>query len=883
MGCKNHPEAKIITMCVKWKIRDDELSTRLAPVIQGVVEFEEMMTNTCSVYGSRSRPHHSAKYVAKHFSLYASVYGDPELDLWKHRVDLTRMVKSPAKATGQSHIRRGDSLSVSSRSFGRSVDDVKDLHEVLPISKSELSESVSVLYKKLKEWDVEVVPPEPPNLDSNSPDPVYSDNASLDGSEKPVDEEGLQLEPLLVKQSESQQEECVVTESNTKDEYFDDKELLLQELELALNNVVDFKKDEFDSQEDSENVVYSKESGFGYEESENLEQESYTELKIRYKEKGKSLKLDYATETVADDFLNMLGIEHNPFGLSSESESNSLREWLLRKFEKDSLANGSLFNFNIDDDDEIGFNSDIPSTSMWDTIPEEVQNKTKASVLEDMETEALMREWGLNEKAFQHSPLGTSCGWGGPVEFSPEEPLELLPLGEGLGPFVQTSFQSSCRTCRNGFWHNGRIARPQRYDIRELDPEYVSLEDLAPLAMNKIESLLIEGLRIQSGMSDKDAPSNISPQSIGEISALEGKRVNFDGSLGLEGTGGLQLLDVKNSSAGHEDDDDGIMGLSVTLDEWMRLDSGEIDERDEMIQRTSKILAAHHASNLMRARRGKGSKKGGILGNNFTVALMVQLHDPLRNFKPVGTPMLALVQVERVFVPPKPKIYSSIYSLWNKPVEEESEIKVLHGELVINEVVEEFGCDYVDLPTDVEKLPRVAIEGKVHSNDLATLTRQARLSSGRTWNTLEMIPTVEVVLTNENLLLAEIVLEADVALTTSKNRMSGTSEGAHWKSKSKRRKPTDEEDLAVPWSCEEADPFTHRIRNFKSSPKTRMPNNVKTYDGTRVVTNIIKRKKSKQNRTKPSTEQKRVEKSKSTKNSTKSKSKSMMEPKQKKC
>ncbi|GKB25367.1 hypothetical protein Tco_0864768 [Tanacetum coccineum] len=61
---------------------------------------------------------------------------------------------------------------------------------------------------------------------------------------------------------------------------------------------------------------------------------------------------------------------------------------------------------------------------------------------------------------------------------------------------------------------------------------------------------------------------------------------------------------------------------------------------------------------------------------------------------------------------------------------------------------------------------------------------------------------------------------------------SGTSDGGHWKSKSKRHKPTYEEDLAVPWSCEEVDPFTPRIRNFKSSRKTRMPNNVKTYDET---------------------------------------------------
>ncbi|GKC25961.1 hypothetical protein Tco_1028111 [Tanacetum coccineum] len=69
---------------------------------------------------------------------------------------------------------------------------------------------------------------------------------------------------------------------------------------------------------------------------------------------------------------------------------------------------------------------------------------------------------------------------------------------------------------------------------------------------------------------------------------------------------------------------------------------------------------------------------------------------------------------------------------------------------------------------------------------------------------------------------------------------SGTSDGGHWKSNSKRRKPTIEEDLAVPWSCEEVDPFTPRIRNFKSSRKTRMPNNVKTYDETGDLEDHVK-------------------------------------------
>lgn len=194
----------------------------------------------------------------------------------------------------------------------------------------------------------------------------------------------------------------------------------------------------------------------------------------------------------------------------------------------------------------------------------------------------------------------------------------------------------------------------------EMSSEYVSLEDLAPLAMDKIEALSIEGLRIQSGMSDDEAPSNISPQSFGDISALEGRGAMNNMSLGLEGTGGLQLLDVKDSG----DDVDGLMGLSITLDEWMRLDSGVVDE-DVISDRTSKILAAHHARSAeMVSRDKKGGKRTGrrwgLLGNTFTVALMVQLRDPLRNYEPVGTPMLSLIQVERVFVPPKPKIYSTV-------------------------------------------------------------------------------------------------------------------------------------------------------------------------------------------------------------------------------
>ncbi|GKG45328.1 hypothetical protein Tco_0495406, partial [Tanacetum coccineum] len=41
---------------------------------------------------------------------------------------------------------------------------------------------------------------------------------------------------------------------------------------------------------------------------------------------------------------------------------------------------------------------------------------------------------------------------------------------------------------------------------------------------------------------------------------------------------------------------------------------------------------------------------------------------------------------------------------------------------------------------------------------------------------------------------------------------------------------TYEDDLSQPWTCEERNPFTTRIRHF-DFPRTRMPSHVKTYDG----------------------------------------------------
>ncbi|GJT75003.1 hypothetical protein Tco_1041728 [Tanacetum coccineum] len=68
-------------------------------------------------------------------------------------------------------------------------------------------------------------------------------------------------------------------------------------------------------------------------------------------------------------------------------------------------------------------------------------------------------------------------------------------------------------------------------------------------------------------------------------------------------------------------------------------------------------------------------------------------------------------------------------------------------------------------------LVRTVIRGRAHLIDLATLTRQAQLSPGRTGQALGIILIVEVALTDGTLLLAGIVLEVETSPVAFKNHM----------------------------------------------------------------------------------------------------------------
>ncbi|GJZ33283.1 reverse transcriptase domain-containing protein [Tanacetum coccineum] len=139
---------------------------------------------------------------------------------------------------------------------------------------------------------------------------------------------------------------------------------------------------------------------------------------------------------------------------------------------------------------------------------------------------------------------------------------------------------------------------------------------------------------------------------------------------------------------------------------------------------------------------------------------------------------------------------------------------------------------------DVRNVFSRANEGEVCMRDLVIPTRQVQQSPGRAGRTREIPPTVEVIIPEGNVPELKNTPGAPksrmVILTLRGPRPSIEIDLVTEidSEATKRRELVDEDDMAVPWTCEDVDPFTPRIRNFKSSRKTGMPNNVKTYEET---------------------------------------------------
>ncbi|KAL0407670.1 UNVERIFIED_CONTAM: protein PLASTID MOVEMENT IMPAIRED 1-RELATED 2 [Sesamum radiatum] len=158
--------------------------------------------------------------------------------------------------------------------------------------------------------------------------------------------------------------------------------------------------------------------------------ENYIQSKSVHKAEKltKSLSLDDIAESIENDFLNMLSIDLSQEDMVSGSGPDP-PGILLSGFEEDALAgentildadlmaeqedftSSSFRKETFADDFDLSFAMQAVETKQG-SVTQALRSKRNAKILENLETEALMNEMGLNEKAFQYSPHASSGGFG---------------------------------------------------------------------------------------------------------------------------------------------------------------------------------------------------------------------------------------------------------------------------------------------------------------------------------------------------------------------------------------------------------------------------------------------------------------------------------------
>lgn len=379
-------------------------------------------------------------------------------------------------------------------SSSRSLD-MQFLGDVFSDGKPELAQSISLLCQKLAEGKLEnskefkSVLEHPDHLDSNSAASTgfsYEDTGNeLYDTEFTVIDQGIESSvkdeskvcdsyPNL---SSSVIETIDVAEIFQDDLSDSDEKLLFNSINkplggtecLSARNSLTNNDDRHEEQLIAEDLpmvlqnllaLESAELSSSPNKSQSIDQENFLKFK-RSCSSGRmirSLSLDDVMDSVANEFLDMLGTEQFPGDSDSDGESESPRERLLREFEKECFG----FSNPILDLDAVAEQMEVSGISLTGNtrvacaddfdlslviresekeqtdMTQSLRSRRNTKMLEDLETESLMQRWGLTEKAFQSSPHTTTGGFGSPVYLPPEEPYALPPLGEGLGSIIQT-------------------------------------------------------------------------------------------------------------------------------------------------------------------------------------------------------------------------------------------------------------------------------------------------------------------------------------------------------------------------------------------------------------------------------------------------------------
>lgn len=364
------------------------------------------------------------------------------------------------KETGRNHFSDSDisrnssiSMSLGGPYHQSQSTNLKLLDEMLLKQGTELSDSVTVLYQKLEERKMG----DSVDFDYKHLESVEDSLHEFDDADFDVIEQGIEVsvKNLIKSETGSSQRfgssviETIDVAEMFKGEEIDVVEYVEWDSKLGLD---DF--DEYESATDDPESIdksrYINEPAYLDSDffdpltskpsdlDSLLDRSTYNEhqMLLRSESRNRSQRLRRShslddlilSEAIEDDFLNMLSIDQDREDIVSDlTTEDSFCSFIPTGYGK--------VAFSVDLDLSFPIQSSARNPQSLD---QSFRDKRHAEMLENLETEALMNQWGLSEKAFQYSPRAASGGFGSPVYLPNEEPLQLPPIIEGKGPIVQT-------------------------------------------------------------------------------------------------------------------------------------------------------------------------------------------------------------------------------------------------------------------------------------------------------------------------------------------------------------------------------------------------------------------------------------------------------------
>ncbi|ESW24428.1 hypothetical protein PHAVU_004G130100 [Phaseolus vulgaris] len=309
---------------------------------------------------------------------------------------------------------------------------------------------------------------------------------------------------------------------------------------------------------------------------------------FRKGDETESLRLDSDEETVTKEFLHMLEDEKTRGFETNQSQTSTLEvtevesEVYLPDLGKglgcvvQTRDGGYLTSMNPSD--KVVARNETPKLAMQMSKPYVLASNQSLNGLELFQKLAGLGLDELSSQIFSKMPLDELIG-------KTAELIAFEGIASGIiqGRNKEGASSSAARiiSALKGMSNAMSSGRQERIStgLWNVDETPLTAEEILAFTMQKIEFMVVEGLKIQAGMTEKEAPCDVSP-----LWTMEGNK------------------------------DKDLLGSAVSLEDWIRDQS---------------------YTNSSRGSDGEPS--------NITLIFVVQLRDPIRRFEAVGGPVMVLI------------------------------------------------------------------------------------------------------------------------------------------------------------------------------------------------------------------------------------------------